>query len=361
VAAGFVDVANAGNGQSSTVSSITITVPSTAAAGNYAVIDVWANSTTAALNGPGTGGAPTGWSVLAGPVNGDGQDSLWLLGKTLVSGDVGANVTVSINQTKRLIASMQVGSGVTATGMQVATRAESSYTTSPTMPSVTGVGTGSLVLGFMSRHGSVVATLGLPSAFASSVACQTAYSGSPQVEMLGGWYVTTGTGTVGGTTGSSAPNSIGVNALVVLPASTTAGSGATVTGVAIAVSLAMPAGTASGTAASPTTAVSTYEQVWRSGGMTVYYSVKVSTAGVPVQGAQDLRPVGGQIVDTNKPGGRRLLTLDLAPELIGGSPIYELLTPAGTRLTVTAHCSAGSVPIVDVPMGVFDVDSAHVQ
>jgi hypothetical protein len=55
--------------------------------------------------------------------------------------------------------------------------------------------------------------------------------------------------------------------------------------------------------------------------------------GVPVPGATDLRPIGGSITDTTKPGVRRTLTLELAPT----PGLYDLLSPIGTVLVVTAH------------------------
>jgi hypothetical protein len=52
-----------------------------------------------------------------------------------------------------------------------------------------------------------------------------------------------------------------------------------------------------------------------------------------VPGAADLRPIGGSITDTTKPGVRRMLTLELAPE----PGLYDLLSPIGTTLVVTAR------------------------
>ena len=209
--------------------------------------------------------------------------------------------------------------------------------------------------------GTPAATLTAPSAYTRVVTSATSYGTAPELSLLTAYQVASSAGTAGGQAAASSPATVGVNFLVTLPATSTAGSGATVTGAVLAASFAMPAGTVSGGSAPVTSASSTFEQVWRSGGMTVVYSAAATTGGVPVQGAQDLRPIGGQIMDTTKAGVRRTLTLDLAPDLISGTPLYELLTPAGTQLKVTAHCSAGSVPIVDVAMGVFDVDAEQVS
>jgi hypothetical protein len=47
----------------------------------------------------------------------------------------------------------------------------------------------------------------------------------------------------------------------------------------------------------------------------------------------DLRPTGGSITDTTKPGVRRVLNLELAPT----PGLFDLLAPVGTLLTVFAH------------------------
>jgi hypothetical protein len=56
-----------------------------------------------------------------------------------------------------------------------------------------------------------------------------------------------------------------------------------------------------------------YGQAIRSS-VKIGWSVSAIFAGAPVDGATDLAPVGGSITDTNKPGVRRVLNVDLAPE-----------------------------------------------
>jgi hypothetical protein len=85
----------------------------------------------------------------------------------------------------------------------------------------------------------------------------------------------------------------------------------------------------------------------------IWYSVSASLNGSPVAGATDLRPTGGTITDTSKPGVRRVLNLELAPE----PGLFDRLSPIGTALTVTAHVQYANRTVVDIPMGVFDVDS----
>lgn len=96
-----------------------------------------------------------------------------------------------------------------------------------------------------------------------------------------------------------------------------------------------------------------YREAMRSGGYSLYYSVDASIGGVPVEGAQDLRPTGGTITDTTKSGVRRVLNLELAPE----PGLFDLLSPIGTTLNVTAKITYLDRSTLDIPMGVFDVDS----
>ncbi|MCU1617202.1 MAG: hypothetical protein JWO98_4742 [Frankiales bacterium] len=95
-----------------------------------------------------------------------------------------------------------------------------------------------------------------------------------------------------------------------------------------------------------------YAQAVRSG-FAVTYTVDASRGGSPVAGAQGLRPTGGSVSDTTKPGVRRSLSL----ELPGDPAMYDLLLPSGTTLTCTAHVRYTSRFTADIPMGLFDVDS----
>jgi hypothetical protein len=82
----------------------------------------------------------------------------------------------------------------------------------------------------------------------------------------------------------------------------------------------------------------------------------------PGGGATDLAPVGGSITDTNKPGVRRVLNVDLAP--IPGcrrQALFDLLEPVGTLLTVVAHVQITGGIVVDVPMGVFVIDTVKLS
>src|SRR5439155_6186892 len=83
------------------------------------------------------------------------------------------------------------------------------------------------------------------------------------------------------------------------------------------------------------------------------YYVVATAQWLTVTVSTGLRPTGGSIVDTNKPGVRRTLNL----ELEGDQALFDLLAPIGTTLTVTAHVRKTDRSVVDIQMGVFDVDS----
>lgn len=86
-------------------------------------------------------------------------------------------------------------------------------------------------------------------------------------------------------------------------------------------------------------------------------TVDAELGGKPVPGATGLQPTGGAVTDTTVPGVRRKLTLQLA----GGRDLYERLAPIGTTLKVTTHVRLTNRPVVDVPMGVFDVDDQDIS
>lgn len=93
------------------------------------------------------------------------------------------------------------------------------------------------------------------------------------------------------------------------------------------------------------------------GAVGMAYKVSASYNGSPVAGAQDLRPVGGSITDTNRPGVRRVLSLDLA----GDHVLFDSLAPTGTELAVTCTVIYTDRTSVTIPMGVFDVDKDSID
>ncbi|NUT08184.1 MAG: hypothetical protein HOV76_32425 [Hamadaea sp.] len=99
-----------------------------------------------------------------------------------------------------------------------------------------------------------------------------------------------------------------------------------------------------------------YTQAIRSG-LAIWYTVDASLNGTPVAGATGLRPSGGSITDTTKPGVRRTLNLELPPT----PGLFDALSPIGTTLTVTAHVRLTNYQVIDIPMGVFDVDVEKIR
>jgi hypothetical protein len=363
VAGALRAVATAGGGQSSGVTTLTITVPTTGAggsvvAGDYALITVGSFLSTPV---PST---PSGWTLLQ---SGNAGGGAWLYGKTLVSGDIGASVSFTFSSAVRADASMVVGSGVTATGMASAVLLESSSTSTPTLPSLAGVASGSLVVAFMSRRrqSTPAPTVTVPGAYTPQPQVSTGYGSSPEMALAAGTLVQPSTGSAGGESGSSSQATGGTNFLVALPASTTGGSGATVALATATATVAVNPLTVSGDGPS-LAAIDTswppfpYRQALRSGGFDLTYTVSATLGGVPVQGAQNLQPTGGTIVDTTKPGSRWVLNLELAPEIVNGQQIYDLLTPVGTRLTATAHVKYPDQSVFDIPMGVYVIGQESV-
>ena len=99
-----------------------------------------------------------------------------------------------------------------------------------------------------------------------------------------------------------------------------------------------------------------YRQAIR-GSIKWWASVDATLGGAPVAGATGMRPTGGSITDTSRPGVRRTLRLELA-----SSPgLFDALSPIGTELVVTVHVEYQNRTVVDIPMGVFDVDSETVS
>ena len=88
-------------------------------------------------------------------------------------------------------------------------------------------------------------------------------------------------------------------------------------------------------------------------GLAITYFADATLGGNPIAGATGLAPTGGSITDTTKPGVRRVLNLQLAPE----PGMFDRLSPIGTTLTVRARVMYTNRTTVDIPMGVFDVDT----
>jgi hypothetical protein len=352
VAADFRAFATAGDNQSTSLSTLPIVVPATAAAGDYAALVVVTGNTSATLT------TPAGWTKQSGgTVAGSSQS--WRFSKTLVSGDVGATVNLVFSTSVRVQALMLVASGVNAAAQAGFLRSETTNTSTPTEATATGVPAGSIVLAFLARRASSPATLHHSSAFTEVGPIKTNYADSPEMAMVGGWFVTSTSGTVSGV-GTSSPASVGTNYLVYLPPATVGGGGgsvtlatAQVTASAIPLTINAATATVGGEAWPP----DPYRQAVRTGGVSYEFFFRASVGGAPTPGAQNLRPIGGQITDTTKPGVRRVLNVDLAPE----PGVFDLLAPEGTTLTAICRATYQDRSSYDIPMGVFDVDSQSIE
>lgn len=79
------------------------------------------------------------------------------------------------------------------------------------------------------------------------------------------------------------------------------------------------------------------------------YVVDAWFNGSPVTGAQGLPVTSGSITDTNKPGVRRNLSCEIAPD----PGLFDLLNRAGTQLKVSAVVTYTNRATATIPMGVF--------
>jgi len=365
VAANFRAFATAGNGQSAQTSTLSIVVPTTGSggsvvAGDFATVVVVAAGTTATLT------TPAGWTANSSGPSVAGSGTSWRFRKVLTSGDVGATVNFAFSTSLRCQAIMLVASGVDGASQLGFNQIESSSTSTPTEATATGVPAGSIVFSFFARRSANVATLHHSSTYTEVAPIATNFGGSPQLSMVGGWFVTGSGGTISGA-GTSSPATTGTNWTVAVPPTATGGSGGSVTlataqGSGSASPLTISGASTASTTITPTPPSSPawppdpYRSAIRSGGITLTYLVSASLGGAPVSGAQDLRPIGGEITDTSKPGVRRVLNLDLAPE----PGLFELLAPEGTALSVVCRVQYQDRSTFDIPMGVFDVDTQSI-
>lgn len=322
--------ASSGN---TTVSSVTLTVPSGAAAGDVAVLTVNTGSTRTLTT-------PTGWTVQDdSPISGGSGN--WLLTRVLGSSDAGSTVKLTFSDGGRVAASMRVWAGVTLSGLSlqsVSVKSVSSFA----VPS-TSVPAGAV--------------------FDVSLLTMTSAASAPSVTIPSGYTLANSVAT----TISSSPNLTGYAAYQ-LPGSSSTLAGSFTTSVAstgVVYALVLPGGGGAQQPSQPRAQPITsgtlswpvpdwFKQFMRSG-YRLTYTVDASYAGTLVR--QGLQPVGGSITDTIKPGVRRTLNLDLAPE----AGLYDALAPTGTQLAVTAHVTLTNNVIIDVPMGVYIIDQASLS
>lgn len=214
---------------------------------------------------------------------------------------------------------------------------------------------GTVATGAVTYSATTSATTAQSSAWAALLRAPSTTPGSATV--LGA----TATVTVDAASGTLAGSALVVGVTATVTATAPAGSAvfsgaATIVGVTATVTASGIAGAiAAGAVAVAARTADVYRQALRSG-MGLVYTVDAFYNDVPVDGATDLRPVGGSITDTIKPGVRRTLSLELAdPDL------FDKLAPIGTELRVSANVTYADRSTEQIPMGVFDVDSQRLS
>lgn len=133
--------ATAGGGATTNLSSLTITIPSTAKIGDIAVMTLGIVNNTSTLT------TPTGWTVVDNTTDASGTAAAgWLLTKTIASGDPGSSVSLTFSNTCHPTATMRVYANATLTGAQLnKTAYGTTAATTFTLPTVTLVPTRGMV------------------------------------------------------------------------------------------------------------------------------------------------------------------------------------------------------------------------
>lgn len=217
MAAAFVASASVGAAQAATVSSLSITTPAGAAAGQVALLCVQIDETANTLT------VPSGWTSLSGPDNNATATSSRLLTRTLTSGDPGSSVSLSLSAASHAVATMSVFSGVTETGATSAFAAETVATKFPAVPTLSSVPANAMVVCVLARRrASTTFTVQAPVEFTFALNVKTNYvSTDRNLSQSMAYLVDSGSGgSYGGDTGSTTEgvSNIGNAYVVSLPA-----------------------------------------------------------------------------------------------------------------------------------------------
>lgn len=372
MAAAYVAGSLIGDGQTVTTSAPTVTIPAGASIGNVAIVAFEINVST------GTFATPSGWTLLTGPVRlTSPSNTVYLFGKVLASGEPGSTVAFTYSETRRIVGTVSVFSGVTLTGALTASVGESA-STSTTLPSLASVSAGSMVAGLYGREHSTASSpqfTSTPTGYTAGGQSRSTYVDATNHIGRAVYQVASSGGTYGGETASTDLATSGVNLLLALPP-TSSGGAADVYGVTALVTVSAPTGSGGVPVAASVTGVTAvvvaeggaktaavlptpgawppdpYRQAIRSA-VAIWHTVDAEVAGVTVPGATGMAPTGGTVTDTIKAGVRRVANLELPPT----PGLYDLLAPEGTQLRVTAHVRYTSRDVLDLPMGVFVIDS----
>lgn len=134
------------DGITAPVTTVSVTVPATAQVGDEALCIIQTNNT------PTMSSAPAGWALLASGPQTDTIGNTWLYRKTIAAGEPGTAATWTLSATARPVATMTVLSGVTATGILVATpNIDTALVSNLTVPTLTGVPEGAAVVALFGR------------------------------------------------------------------------------------------------------------------------------------------------------------------------------------------------------------------
>lgn len=200
---------------------ITVVVPATAQAGDIALLSIGFNSSTVTATGP------SGWSQQFGPDASPGTNSSYLYYKQLVSGDIGATVSITLTASTRWSAIMDVISGGTLTGLIAGHTVDGSGVVSDTIPTLPSVPSGA----YMSVHthrrvatGVSATTISLPSGYTSDGDTVTTANGSGANYTFNTFHkITSSAGNVGGETLTYSQTSAGTVYAIAIPSASSGG------------------------------------------------------------------------------------------------------------------------------------------
>jgi hypothetical protein len=207
--------ATAGNGQTSGVSSLSLTIPSGVQDNDVAIIEAVNSTATQTLT------TPTGWTLSSGNNSTTGV-ATWIFTKTLSATDAGTSVSLAFGASARAGAVMSVWGNATLTNAQTTFATDASATTTPAIPSLASVNANSLLITSFARRSATTTAddVGLVSGNTDGVRMATAYTTQPQYSVEHQYQVVTSAGSVGGGTGTSSVSANGVNYLISLRSAT---------------------------------------------------------------------------------------------------------------------------------------------
>lgn len=241
------------DGLSTNPGTVSVTIPSTAAAGQVAVV-------VTSVNNPQGQTGPTGWTLRAGPDNNQNNLGSCVWTRTLISGDVGATRTWSAATAGRFIAAGAVLSGVTESGLLIPaptqdTTADATLTPPTVTTSSTPPGWEIVELWCLRVAAAAAAAVSVPSTHTLDGTVSTATGASPNWTLAvshrtGGGSASTQYGTMTASASASVTDNIytlafpSTSVSPVVPAATATVRAVAAAGVGPAISANPPAATA---------------------------------------------------------------------------------------------------------------------